>query len=383
MLSYILPTRNRHDRLRRTLAALGALDATAHEAIGGGEVIVIDNASTPPIQALDLPTSLPNGLPLRILTLDENKGAAARNDGAHLAKGAGGWLLMLDDDSHPLDANHIEMLLEAPHDVAAIGAEVFLPDGSRERGGLPEVIVGCGAAIRRDAFMQVGGYDPAFEYYAEEYDLCAKLLLAGWRITHDRRFQVLHKKTSAGRDFGAIVHRLTRNNAWVMQRYAPESIREDEIAHIIQRYAAIAVKEKAACGFARGMSELAATLANQPRTPMSADLFDRFTGAAAVRHTLRACGIQAGTRVALIECGKNENVIRRLLAAFDIAVVNDEADAEALMIGTLSPGPMLDAAQRRRNSRKPALMPWHLAADQADVSAVHPEMTYACASLAS
>jgi hypothetical protein len=137
-----------------------------------------------------------------------------------------------------------------------------------------------------------------------------------------------------------------------MQRYAPESARENEIAHIIQRYAAIAVKEKAACGFARGMNDLAATLAHQPRTPMSDDLFDRFTGAAAVREALRELGIQAGTRMALIECGKNENVIRRVLAELDIAVVDDEADAEALMIGTLSPGPMLDAWGRRRDDER-------------------------------
>jgi GT2 family glycosyltransferase len=346
MLSYIIPTRDRPDRLHKTLLALGDLDAEKHAAAGGMEAIVIDNDSDAG-KRLALPQSLANGMPVRAVELDCNLGAAARNEGARLAQGE--WLIMLDDDSHPLDSSHIELLREAPDDLAAIGAEVFLPDGSRERGGLPEVFVGCGAAIRRQAFLDAGGYDEAFEYYAEEYDLCAKLILRGWRIEHDfnGRFHVLHEKTTVGRNFNAIVHRLARNNAWVMQRYAPDSARHAEIAHIIERYAGIAMHERAARGFAAGMSDLTDTLSNQPRTPMSQETFDRFSGLTAVRRRLDELDCSPGSRVALIEPGKNAHLIACALREHGCVLVDLCDQPDHLMIATLSPGPMRDAGDRR------------------------------------
>lgn len=342
MLSYVLPTRNRPDRLQRTLHALGRLDAAAHARIGGGEVIVVDNNSD---SRPDLPKTLANGLPLRAVFLDQNIGAAARNRGVDVA--GGDWIVMLDDDSHPLDSSHIELLLNAPDDVAAIGAEITLPDGSRERGGLPEVIIGCGAAIRREAFLHVGGYDPTFDYYVEEYDLCAKLLMEGWRVMQNfgGQFRVLHEKVTAGRDFNVIIRRLVRNNVWVMQRYAPESVRQCEIAQTIKRYAGIAMKEQAARGFAEGMADLASTLATQMCTPMSEELWNRFTGASAVCESLS--GIDSGKTVCIIEAGKNVEVIRREVINAGGELIEDERIADVLMIGTLSPGPMLDAFERR------------------------------------
>ena len=188
-ISYILPTRNRPDALATTLAKLGDLPRPEHELAGGAEVIVVDNASDP---SASIPCRLNNGLPIALIRRCTNDGAAARNLAANLARGQ--WLAMLDDDSHPLDCGHLHALAGVPAEVAAIGADIRLPDGSREAGGLPEVFIGCGVAIRRDAFLDAGGYDPSFHYYAEEYDLCAKLILRGGRIIHDSSFRVLHEK---------------------------------------------------------------------------------------------------------------------------------------------------------------------------------------------
>src|SRR6185503_611566 len=113
--------------------------------------------------------------------------------------------------------------------------------------------IGCGVAIRLRSFLAAGGYDPTFDYYAEEYDLAARFILAGYRIVHDRRFRVMHEKVTQGRDFNRIVHRLVRNNAWVAQRYAPIEHREAEINETISRYGRIAVKENAAAGYAAGV----------------------------------------------------------------------------------------------------------------------------------
>ena len=354
MISYILPTRNRPDRLAETLAALGRLSGDDHAAFGGAAVIVVDNASDPPA---DPPRKLSNGLPVETIRLRANEGAAARNRAARRA--AGEWLVMLDDDSFPLDTAFLEVLATLPGDVAALGADITLPDGRREDGGLPEVFVGCGAAVRRGAFLDAGGYDPAFGFYAEEYDLCAKLLLAGHRVVHDGRFRVRHAKVGAGRDPNLILQRLVRNNGWIAQRFAPPDRRLEQLGHTILRYSRIAIRERAAAGFARGMTELLGTLERQPASPMDEPLFDRFTGLAAVREILAGEPVLRGpAAVCVVDEGKNAWVVRQVLAELGARVVEDETRADVLVIGTLSPGPMMDAWERRRGGSRPVVRPW-------------------------
>jgi GT2 family glycosyltransferase len=352
VITYIVPTRNRHKALHETLDSLSKLhDAAKSEC----EIIVVDNASELPVRTAMADHSR---LRVHIVRLGGNIGAAARNVAATQAQDE--WLVMLDDDSHPLDLNFIGVLEAAAADVAAIGADIVLPDGSREQGGLPEVIIGCGTAIRRDAFLAVGGYDATFDYYAEEYDLCAKLIQGGWRIEHDARFRVLHRKIVTGRDFNRIVHRLVRNNSWVARRYAPEEELATELSEIAARYGRIAVKEHAAFGFAAGMNDLLQTLDRQARTPMSRQLWDRFTGLAHVRESLDALIAENPSiaTVAIVEPGKNEWLVRQALAERGIAILPDADHADALVIGTLSPGPMLDALDRHRDSGKLAWAPW-------------------------
>jgi GT2 family glycosyltransferase len=357
VISYLLPTRNRPEALSSTLEALADLSAHAHERVGGAEVIIVDNASDPPLKA---PPRLGNGMPVSVVRLDVNAGAAARNVGATLARGE--WLIMLDDDSYPLDVNHLWVITEVDEEVAAIGAEIHLPRSGREDGGLPEVFVGCGAAIRREAFLSAGGYDATFGFYAEEYDLCARLLLEGWRVVHDLRFRVLHRKVDDGRDMNLILRNLVRNNGWVMHRYAPRQGLKEALDVVFARYGSIARREGAMDGFNRGRRELEATVDEQQRRPMRRELFDCFTGLAHVRETLaRSPNLSVETPVAIVDEGKHAWVVRQALSELEVEVVG-ERKAEALVIGTLSPGPMMDAWERRRGGRggggPSVIMPW-------------------------
>ncbi len=365
MLTVIIPTRDRPEHLALTFAALGRLDPGAiTHALGGAEVIVVDNASrfTPRI-----PERLANGLGVRMIQAGENEGAAARNRAARAARDdpsdANHWLLMLDDDSAPIDAGFASVLASAPPDVAAVGAEIMLSDGAREIGGLPEVFIGCGAAVRRRMFLDAGGYDPSFGYYAEEYDLCARLILARWRIVHDRRFRVLHRKSAEGRDMNLILGRLVRNNTWVEQRYCPGELRDRALVRTLDRYRTIAERENAVEGYERGAAELVDSLSVQPRREMPPDLYDRFTGTAACRDWLpRALEKMRANRIAVVDVGKNEWAIRGVLAGTGVREVDLRDAPEALVIGTLSPGPMLDALERRSRATggPPVLAPWEI-----------------------
>ena len=167
--------------------------------------------------------------------------------------------------------------LSSPVKCLRLLVRFFCRTWCRESGDCPRC--SSGAARRYvDVFLDVGGYDESFDYYAEEYDLCARLLLAGGRVRLDRRFKVEHHKVEEGRDFNRIVHRLVRNNGWVMRRYAPERLRSVALRETVERYGRIAAKEDARWGYACGVEELSRTAFGQPMRTMSEGLWERFTG---------------------------------------------------------------------------------------------------------
>lgn len=357
MISYVLPTRDRPERLKATLQAITALGA--HDA----ELTVVDNAST---ERLYLPPMLASGVPVHQIHLGHNAGAAARNLGAERSRGE--WIVMLDDDSHPLDLGFVESLSRAPADVGAISADIFLPSRAttrRESGGLPEVFIGCGVAIRRELFLSLGGYDHAFNYYVEEYDLAARMLLAGFRVAFDPAFRVMHAKETTNRNMNVILARLVRNSGWVAQRYAPAPSRLAELREIRRRYRRIAVKERALTGLGAGLAELRRTIRGQARTPMPTPVWDRFTGLAAARGALHAAFEACPFRsAAIVDQGKNAWAVALALRELGVRLCGEGEDAEVCVIGTMSPGPMLDAFQRRQRLAHPAaprvVMPWRV-----------------------
>lgn len=361
MIAYVIPTRDRHAELAWTLEAISRLGD--HAEVGGAQVLVVDNASATPVT---VGPSLPSGVEVRVIRSDANIGAAARNLAAGQAHSDVRWLVMLDDDSHPLHAGLLDAIREAPEEIGAIAGEIFLPapDGAtrHESGGLPEVFIGCAAILRRELFVGLGGYDASFDYYAEEYDLSARIILSGKRLAYDRRFAVLHRKVEAGRDMNRILHRLVRNNAWVIQRYAPADQLDWHMEHTLARYRAIAHAERALPGYERGLAELMTTRSRQVRRPLPRAWWDRFTGLHHARAALRSA-LDAGRidRARFVAPGKNEWAVRQAAAELGIAEAPPEAKADAQIVATLSPGPIHDALERGAAARpEPArvISPW-------------------------
>jgi GT2 family glycosyltransferase len=342
MITYVFPTRNRPSDVRRTLDELAALPR--HDAC----VVVVDNASDEPVH---VPARLANGIACECTRLGTNRSTAARNVGVERAAQVAGraddhWIVMLDDDSAPMHAGLLDALAAAPADVGAIAAEVFLPpvDGRarHEAGGLPEVFTGCGAAIRASAFLDLGGYDEGFDYYAEEYDFCARLILAGMRVAYDGRFQVMHRKVATHRDTGRIIGNLARNNAWVMARYAPADDRAARIEAQLDRYARIAAKEGVANAVGPVIADARAAIHQQPRREMSQGQWQRFIGAAACeRHVSMLAARHGWRRIEIVAPGKGAEDIAGVIERLGLHAGSGVPDAS--IVGSLSPGVMLDA----------------------------------------
>ena len=376
-ITYIIPTRNRSQVLERTLADIQALHHSPqsnprnpHTALNSNipapHIIIIDNASEPPLSP-DFITAFTNqsGFPTTLLSLNDNRGCAARNLGAQHATTP--WIIMLDDDSYPTSLDFIPSLHTYPAHIAAVMADITLPNNTREAGGLPEVFTGCGVAFRRESFLACNGYDPTFHYYAEEYDLAAKLIAAGHTITFNPTFKVRHEKHTSQRDMNTILSRLVRNNAWVMQRYAPDLLRRTMVQSTIVRYRQIANRESALRGYREGLLDFAHSRHAQPRTPLSHKHWNRFIGAAAARSCLdHHLTIAPFSACAIIDRGKGSDTILQILHERGIQLV-PPLHTDIWIIGTLSHGPAANTLDRlsvgstgnaARNKRLLTLTPW-------------------------
>lgn len=228
--------------LPRCLAGLQA------QSFRGFEVIVVDNGS------LDgctdgLEDQWPT-LNLTIQRLEQNRGYAAGNNlGARLAKGV--WLALLNADAFP-EPDWLACLTDAAGrqpDVASFASRLVLAetpeflDGEGDlyyvsglawrrnhglRAGSPdgeqEVFSACGAAAfyRKDAFLQVGGFDEDYFAYQEDVDLGFRLRLAGHRCVFVPTAQVRHiGSTSYGFRSDMSIYYGHRNLVWTFFKDMP------------------------------------------------------------------------------------------------------------------------------------------------------------------
>lgn len=216
-LTVVVLTRDRPAELRRTLLHLLDLEPPP-------PVVVVDNGvdqRTPAMLAADFPA-------VRLITMERNLGAAARNAGVLGATTP--YVAFCDDDTW-WAAGALEAavaLLDAHPALAVLCARVLVGPRQREdptcaamaaspipRDGLPgPALLGflAGASVvRRCAFLEAGGYEPRFLIGGEEALLSLDLLARGWRIGYAPQLTV-HHYPSAQRD-SALRRRLLRRNA--------------------------------------------------------------------------------------------------------------------------------------------------------------------------
>lgn len=181
------------------------------------EVIFVDDGST------DDSATRANRFPVHLIANEGNRGLSySRNRAAHLA--AGEILFFLDVDAFP--APDLVARLEkefADPGVAAAGGqglEVNLQNlydrfrraffsqglGSRRRENA-RVLFGLCSAYRKDRFLALGGFDPAFRTNGEDFDLAFRLRAAGGRIVYEPSLQVFHHRHDERDSFLRMVYR--------------------------------------------------------------------------------------------------------------------------------------------------------------------------------
>jgi N-acetylglucosaminyl-diphospho-decaprenol L-rhamnosyltransferase len=65
-------------------------------------------------------------------------------------------------------------------------------DRDPSAGGPVEWVSGACMLVRRSAFEQVGGFDPAYFMYVEDVDLCWRLRQEGWTVAYEPAGRVVH-----------------------------------------------------------------------------------------------------------------------------------------------------------------------------------------------
>lgn len=194
----------------------------------GQEIVVVDNASSDGGVAL-VRSRFPD---VRLVQLDQNLGyGVANNIGVEGTQSP--YVLLLNPDAWPVD-DALERLVAAAESLptaAIIGPRLVRPDGGQEASvrGFPTVwrimtvflfirwlapwsrtfnafygagvgrsqaevdwVIGAVMLVRRDAFDQVGGFDPSFFMYAEEIDLAYRLSQHGWKTVYHPAAEFVH-----------------------------------------------------------------------------------------------------------------------------------------------------------------------------------------------
>jgi N-acetylglucosaminyl-diphospho-decaprenol L-rhamnosyltransferase len=215
LLSYCVVNTNGRDFL---LACLNAIERIAPPDLEH-EVLVLDNASddgsAEAVRALDSR--------IRLIALDRRDGKAA-NDSRLIEEARGEFCLLLNEDSE-LQPGAVPALvgaLRSDRQAAVAGAQLLSPEGmpvpcawrlpsartalagalflhrrfTVESGGDATRPVGwvqsSAMLVRREAALEVGGFDPDFFVYSDETDFCKRLSDAGWRILYVPSAQAIH-----------------------------------------------------------------------------------------------------------------------------------------------------------------------------------------------
>lgn len=223
----VLLTHNRRDDVLLTVARMRAVTR---------RLVIVDNAS-----ADGTAEALAGRFPdVEVVRLADNRGAAGRNAG--VARLQTPYVAFCDDDTW-WSSGMLERAadaLEAHPTLGLVTGTVLVEPGGRldptclemaqspllPTPGLPgRPVLGflCAATmVRRDAFLEAGGFEPRFFLGGEEALLAIDLATHGWALAYIEEV-VVHHQPSPRRDSGRRRGLLRRNALWTVWLRRPLS----------------------------------------------------------------------------------------------------------------------------------------------------------------
>lgn len=229
LLSFIIITHNRCEKLRRCLTSL-----LSQQAIGEHEVLVLDNGSSDGTAAM-LSREFAS---IQCIISGDNLGVGGgRNRAAQQARGQ--WLVFIDDDAyfpHAQAALALEgYCRKAGADDAAFNMAILAPDGALFRAYLPRFdktppedgahcacLMSGACALRAEVFRELGGFWPLLNPYGfEDRDLIFRLLAAGYHARYARRAALVHDKAEDVQLNPRWAAYMMPHHSWVALRHLP------------------------------------------------------------------------------------------------------------------------------------------------------------------
>lgn len=170
------------------------------------------------------------------------------------------FIFSLDDDSCFVDPDGpkqaVNYLEAHPH----VGALAFplvnslTPDDSPQGKPYPcQTYIGCAHLLRKDLFVQLGGYRHDFVHQCEEPEFCLRLWKAGYEVHAFPNCRVHHWVSSTARDYRRIGFYGARNRIWSHMLHTPTALLPYELARSIGSYAKYSLKTKLPIVHAKGL----------------------------------------------------------------------------------------------------------------------------------
>jgi GT2 family glycosyltransferase len=215
LIAISIPTKDRWDDLEITLSRL------QQEGLDALETVVIDDGSTTPMPA-DFAQKFPW---VRFVRSEISQSAyVQRNRMAQLLSKP--FILGIDDDSFPIAgdlAAASTWLIEHPK-VAALAFHIIFKnetppaDSAQATPFLVRDYIGCGTLIRRELFLELGGYEENFGFYLEEPEYCLRAMQQGYIIESYPAVVVQHNLTPVARNQASrtrsLIHKETLMALW-------------------------------------------------------------------------------------------------------------------------------------------------------------------------
>ena len=219
-LSIMITTKNRLCDLQRTCSVLRQLAPAPREILitadgcedGTGEFI-----------RREMPDA-------RLIVNDVGRGSIAARD-CMMREATGDLVFSLDDDSYPQEPNCLATIRTLFEQRPALAVLHFpqctdeypetLPRFDFGPARLTRSFSSSGAVLRRSAYLELDGFDPAFFHAYEEPDYSLQCVASGREILYHPAVSIRHHYSGLARNERRTHHRHARNEFWSTLRRCP------------------------------------------------------------------------------------------------------------------------------------------------------------------